>query len=145
VPRAVMSEGAFTHEGGEAFPREARITSSDEIRALFRRGKRRKTSHFDVFVSASPAALSRVAFVVPKPKRKTQPDGRSVRAAAVQRNRLKRRLKEIARRELLPTLREAAVSVDVLIRARPEAYQAGFPAMREELVALEEWLCSRGS
>jgi ribonuclease P protein component len=122
-----------------ALPRAARITASEEIRTLFRRGKRRKTRHLDVFVSASPVPRSRIGLVVPKPRKKTSPDGKRIRAAAVQRNRLKRRLREIARTELLPSL---PCNADVLVRARPEAYGASFDSLREELSAIQEWLCS---
>jgi ribonuclease P protein component len=108
---------------------------------LFRRGKRRKTRHLDVFVSASPVAHSRIGLVVAKPRKKTSPDGKRVRGAAVQRNRLKRRLREIARIQLLPAL---DCNVDVMVRARPEAYGASFEALAAELVALQEWLCSSG-
>ena len=139
-----MRHGMAPPPGGEDFPRDARITSTSEIRALFRRGKRRKTSHFDVFVSASPAARSRVGLVVPKPRQSTAPGKRRVRGAAVRRNRLKRRLREIARRRLLPDLDRAGAEVDILIRARPEAYDASFAEMSEELAELEEWMCSRG-
>jgi ribonuclease P protein component len=55
----------------------------------------------------------------------------------VDRNRLKRRLREIARRELLPRLREKGVSVDLLVRARREAYEAEFEELRRQLV---EWV-----
>jgi ribonuclease P protein component len=141
----VKRRSATPDEGGEGFPREARITSSDEIRALFRRGKRRKTSHFDVFVSTSPVARSRVGLVVPKPKQSTSPEGRRVRGAAVRRNLLKRRLREIARTRLLPELDRVGAGVDILIRARPEAYKADYATIAGELVGLEEWICSRGS
>lgn len=54
----------------------------------------------------------------------------------VERNTLKRRLREIGRSEVLPRLREADAGLDVLIRARPDAYRAGFDALRRELVEL---------
>jgi ribonuclease P protein component len=109
-----------------------RITASDEIRALFRRGKRRKTRHLDVLFSSSPVAHPRLGIVVPKHKR-----------SGVERNRVKRRLREIGRTLLLPRLREAAVPLDVLLRARPEAYGASYAELREELRAVVEELCSR--
>jgi ribonuclease P protein component len=131
--------------GGSALPKAARITGSNEIRTLFRRGKRRKTNHLDVFLSASPALRSRIGLVVPKLRQKTARGGRRVRGAAVQRNRLKRRLREISRRELLPAFEARGLRVDLLVRARPEAYEADFAALRDELVAVREWVCSSDS
>lgn len=90
---------------------------------MFRRGKRSETPHLDVFASPSPAVRSRVALVVPRHRR-----------SAVARNRLKRRLREIARTEILPRLDMGGESLDVLIRARAVAYGAGFDGLRQELV-----------
>ena len=64
------------------------------------------------------------------------------RRTAVARNLVKRRLREICRTELLPTLRDAGVAVDVLVRARPEAYGASFEELREELRTIAEGACS---
>ena len=80
----------------------------------------------DVFDSASPAAFSRVGWVVPLH-----------RHGAVERNRLKRRLREIARLELLPRLDERGMSHDVLMRTRREAYDVDYATLRDELVT---WL-----
>lgn len=60
------------------------------------------------------------------------------RHGSVERNRLKRRLREIGRTELLPRLNAAGEHLDVLVRARPEAYTAEFAALREELKAIAE-------
>lgn len=125
-----------------SLPREARITAADEIRGLFKRGKRRKTRNLDVFISASPVAHSRLGLVVPKPRQKNSPDRKRVRAAAVQRNRLKRRLREIGRTAILPALNQRGAAVDILVRARPEAYFATFADLRGELQQLQEWMCS---
>jgi ribonuclease P protein component len=62
----------------------------------------------------------------------------------VERNLVKRRLREIGRMEVLPRLDAAERRLDVMVRARPEAYDASFEALREELVELVEALCSRG-
>lgn len=51
-------------------------------------------------------------------------------STAVARNRLRRRLREIWRREL----QAAQPSWDLLIRARREAYEASFEALRGELM-----------
>jgi ribonuclease P protein component len=137
-----MDDGAASGSGRHKLPAEARITRSEEIRALFRRGKRRKTRSLDVFISASPVSRSRVGLVVPKPRASRSPDQRRVHGAAVQRNRLKRRLREISRTEILPFLEEGECRADVLIRCRPEAYAATFDGLREELLGLREWMCS---
>ncbi|MBI4544708.1 MAG: ribonuclease P protein component [Gemmatimonadetes bacterium] len=109
--------------GRKRLPCEARIRKSGEIRALFQRGKKSRTAHLDVFDSPSPAVHPRVGVVVPRH-----------RHSAVQRNRLKRRIREILRQVLLPSLRDAGLRQDVLVRARAEAYGAPFAELRTELV-----------
>jgi ribonuclease P protein component len=47
----------------------------------------------------------------------------------VARNRLRRRVREILRRELFSAL----PAVDVVVRAKPAAYTAGFAVLRAEL------------
>lgn len=124
--------GAAGDQGGQfSLPRAARITASDEIRDLFRRGKRRKTRHLDVFISASPVAHARMGWVVPKHRQNV-----------VRRNRVKRRLREIGRIEVLPRLAGCGAELDVLVRARPEAYAAEYRELRDELVSVAEELCS---
>jgi ribonuclease P protein component len=87
-----------------------------------------------VFVSSSPVGYSRLGVVVPKHRR-----------TIVLRNRLKRRLRELGRCELLPRLRDADCSLDVMVRARPEAYDASFAELSAEVIAVAEELCSRSS
>jgi ribonuclease P protein component len=67
--------------------------------------------HLDVRAVASPLGHPRVGIVVPR-----------YSGSAVHRNRLKRRLRELVRTRLL----SMTLSVDVVIRARPEAYAASF-------------------
>jgi ribonuclease P protein component len=117
--------------GGFGLPPENRITQAREIRVLFRRGTRKKTSHLDVFFLSSSEKASRVGIVVPKHHR-----------TAVERNRLKRRLREIGRLELLPRLREGGLLLDVLIRARREAYQASYRQLKRGLLEVMDELCS---
>ena len=59
-----------------------------------------------------------MGLIVPKYKR-----------SGVDRNRLKRRLRELARTRLLPQL----PAVDIVIRPRPEAYDASFEALRRDI------------
>jgi ribonuclease P protein component len=60
----------------------------------------------------------------------------------VARNRLKRRLREISRRELLPRFREQGLLLDLLIRARKEAYEASYRQLKRGLLDVTEELCS---
>ena len=62
----------------------------------------------------------------------------------VRRNQVKRRLREIGRMEILPRLAGTGLALDLMVRARPEAYDASFEALREELVEVTEGLCSSG-
>ncbi|MGD2120542.1 MAG: ribonuclease P protein component [Gemmatimonadota bacterium] len=112
-------------------PASRRITQAREIRVLLRQGTRKKTSHLDVFFLSSSEQAPRVGIVVPKHHR-----------SVVERNRLKRRLREISRRELLPRFREEGLHVDLLIRARSEAYEVSYRQIRRGLLEVTEELCS---
>ena len=90
-----------------------------------------RTSSLDVFVRTSPLARPRLGFVVPK-------GGHRI----VERNRLKRRLREIGRTGALPSLFDASVNKDVLIRTRRSAYQAKWSELEEELMGVVGGLCS---
>ena len=83
-----------------------------------REGKRTRTKLLDVRVIASPLAHPRVGIVVPKWGR-----------TAVDRNKLKRRLRELIRLHVLPILQP----VDMAIYARVEAYDASFAELQLEL------------
>lgn len=93
------------------------------------RGKRSRTAHLDVFDSASLVPYARVGVVVPR-----------YRHPIVERNLLKRRLREILRRVVLPRLEAAGLDVDVLVRARRDAYTAAFEELKTEL---EDWMARR--
>ncbi len=60
--------------------------------------------------------------------------------SAVRRNRVKRRLKEALRREILPRLEAAGVNVDIIVRARREAYDTSYARLSKELV---HWVDAR--
>ena len=109
----------------------SRITRTRDIRALLRKGKRKKTSHLDVFFLSSGGLLPRLGLVVPKHRHRV-----------VDRNRVKRRLREIGRREVLPRMRDAGQFGDILVRARREAYGASYQQLRRELIEIAEELCS---
>ena len=115
-------------------PSSSRITRTREIRALFRTGDRKKTSHLDVFFLSTGLPRPRVGVVVPKYGQR-----------AVDRNLVKRRVREVLRREVLPRLGEAEVKLDVLVRIRRGAYHTSYERLREELVGITEELCSAPS
>ena len=116
---------------GSRYPPSSRIRRSDEIRTLFRRGKRRRTAHLDVFLAVSPVSRPRIGIVVAK-------HGHEV----TDRNLLKRRLRELGRTRVLPTLWQAGCSLDVLMRTRPEAYAASFAELAGEIDGVVEEICS---
>ncbi len=126
--REVDAESA---DRSERLPRGVRIRRGSEIRHLLKRGKRKRTTNLDVFFAASPASRSRLGLIVPK-------HGKRI----VDRNRLKRQLREIGRRLVLPELHAAGVAVDVLIRARPAAYGVEFGRLAREVREAVEGLCS---
>lgn len=120
---------------GERFPRAARLRSAREIRATFRDGRRRVGPALELFARPSPAERPRVAVVVPT-------HGHTV----AERNRLRRRLREILRRDWLPGAVRERRSMDVVVRTRPGAYGLAFGALRSGLLeTLGELTCSRGS
>lgn len=117
--------------GGQRLPRSSRIRRGAEIRALLRKGRRHRTPHLEVFTSPAPGDRPRYGTIVPR-------YGRRI----VDRNRLRRRLREIGRTRVLPPLRAGGLDLDVLVRARPDAYGARFGELRDQLDDLTESLCS---
>jgi len=101
---------------------------------LLQRGKRKRTRSLDVFFAASPASRSRLGLIVPK-------HGRRI----VDRNLLKRRLREIGRRDILPVFETRGLRVDLLVRARGGAYAATPEGLAKEMKQAVEGLCSNES
>ncbi len=100
---------------GHRLPRSARVRRSGDIRAVLRSGVRKRTSVLDVYALATAHGRPRVGWVVPM-----------MGQGAVARNRLKRRLREIGRLEVLPRMWGRGSGVDVLVRARRRAYGATY-------------------
>ncbi len=88
------------------------------MRRVVREGKSIRTEHLELRAAASLLAHPRVGFIVPKHKH-----------SAVERNRLKRRLREVARKDLLSAL----PCVDLVVRTRPEAYRMSFVDLAAQL------------
>jgi ribonuclease P protein component len=101
-------------------PRTHRLRRAADLRALIEQGKRHRTDHLDLFARPSPVGSSRLAVIVPR-----------YRHTAVRRNRLRRQLREIGRREVLPRL---VTPTDLAVRARARAYETDFETLRGEFV-----------
>jgi ribonuclease P protein component len=81
-----------------------------------------RTGCLEVRVVASLHALPRVGLIVPKYKH-----------SSVERNRLKRRLREWVRVELLPALADVTPVLDLMVRTSPSAYARSFVELGREL------------
>ncbi|MFL5467707.1 MAG: ribonuclease P protein component [Gemmatimonadaceae bacterium] len=89
-----------------------------------RTGKRMQTERLEARAAASLLPHPRVGIVVPKHRRKI-----------VERNLVKRRLRELVRIDLLPVL----PSVDLLIRAKVDAYGSSFEQLAGDVATIGEW------
>lgn len=94
------------------------------------KGKRVRTALFEVRHLASLLRHPRVGLVVPKHSH-----------SAVERNLVKRRLRELLRLEFLPHLGP----VDIVIRAAPAAYDATFEALRDAARRARETIRASGA
>ena len=101
------------------YPRARRITHRSDIEKLLKQGTRVRTLDLDVRGLASPVGFMRVGLIVPKAGH-----------TAVARNRLKRRLRELIRVNLLPL----NARCDTLIRCRPTAYERSFGELSRQLL-----------
>ena len=100
------------------------LTRAADFETVRREGKRIRTGALEVRTLASLRREGRIGIIVPRYKH-----------TAVDRNRLKRRLREILRREWRTPL-AAEDPRDIVVRATPAAYRADFVALRAELVQL---------
>jgi ribonuclease P protein component len=115
---SVEARGLLT--SSERFSRASRLAKSSDIRRLLHTGRRMRTGHLEFLWSDNVAGLPRMGLIVPK-----------YQSTGVARNRLRRRLKELWRREV----QGCTPAVDVLVRARREAYAATFAVLRSEVHA----------
>jgi ribonuclease P protein component len=84
-----------------------------------------QTERLEARASASLLLHPRAGVVVPKHRHNI-----------VDRNRVKRRLRELVRIKLLPELQR----IDVLIRAKPEAYGSSFEQLALDVGTIGEWV-----
>jgi ribonuclease P protein component len=83
-------------------------------------GRRRRFGHLEMIWTDNLTGHPRMGLIVPR-----------YQSSAVARNRLRRRIREIWRREL----QQHQPAWDLVIRARREAYAAKFAALREDCLA----------
>lgn len=113
------ARGSLTSED---FARRQRLAGSEDIRRVLARGRRHRAVYLEILWDANQAGHPRLGLIVPK-----------YQSNAVARNRLRRRLKEICRRSVLPRL----TAVDVLVRTRRESYEASWGGLEAEVLG---WL-----
>jgi ribonuclease P protein component len=105
----------------ERLPRSWRLARKSDLRAVLHQGHRLRTPLIELYWMGNEVGHPRLGLIVPR-----------FQNTAVARNRLRRRLREIVRRRVLPDL----PAVDLVVRSKPEAYQAD----RAELESvLERW------
>lgn len=101
-----------------------RLTRTADLELVRREGKRIRTASLKVRYLASLLHAHRIGIIVPR-----------FRQTAVARNRLKRRLRELARREW-PALLAAVAPLDLVVRAAPSAYAGDFARLATEMRSL---------
>jgi ribonuclease P protein component len=114
-PVAVQAPGSLT---AERLPRRVRLARGSAVAACWEEGRRWRGRHLEFAWRPSPAGHLRFAVVVPR-----------FQFTAVARNRLRRRLRELFRREFVAQL----PVVDLVIRTKPSAYAASFSGLRAEV------------
>ena len=107
------------------FPRAQRLARASDIRRCLTAGRRRRLGHLDMIWTDNTTGRPRMGLIVPK-----------FQSSGVARNRLRRRLREIWRRDL----QQHQPAWDLVIRARREAYAADFDTLRGELLAWRDAL-----
>jgi ribonuclease P protein component len=109
------------NKSGQKYPREARLVQKAQFDAVYRAGKRRSSSHFTAFVKANDLPQSRFGFSIKK-----------ALGGAVVRNRIRRRLREIARlhREEIPA------GWDIVIHPKSSVAKTPFEALTADFLRL---------
>lgn len=95
--------------------------------AVLRSGQRRRTPRMDIMWRPNEVGHPRLGLIVPRHG-----------DAGVRRNRVRRRLREIVRREVLRRI----TAVDLVVRARPPAYRSTYAELARDL---EQWAHSLAS
>ena len=92
-----------------------------DLEQVKRAGRRLRAEHIEVRATDSLLSHARVAVIVGK-------HGHTI----VERNRLRRRLREIVRTNLIPEI----TRMDIVVRSFPSAYEASFAQLKSEVQQL---------
>ena len=108
-------------KSGQEYPREARLVQKAQFDTVYRTGKRRSSSHFTAFVKANNLPQTRFGFSIKK-----------ALGGAVVRNRIRRRLREIAllHREEIPA------GWDIVIHPKSSVAKVPFEALTADFLRL---------
>jgi ribonuclease P protein component len=114
----------------ESFPKRERIRSRADFLRAQRRGQKFQTARFLIFVQRTQAPTARVGITVSKKV-----------GGAVERNRVKRLLREVYRRhkDLFPA------GLDVVFVAKREATEARVDTILEEVRLFARWAASQSA
>lgn len=104
-----------------SFPKKYRITRTNDYRRLYRDGRRVRSAHFQLFHLPSATGFSRIGLS----------SSRKVGKAAV-RNLVKRRMREILRRQRS----EFRFSADLVLVAHPSAALLSYREMETEILKM---------
>lgn len=118
APHGAAAVEALEWLTGERYPPRARLPRGADLVQCWETGRRVRLRHLEMAWRPNSQGHARTGIVVPR-----------FGNTAVARNRLRRRVREILRRELLASL----PAVDVVVRARRDAYTAAFAELRAEL------------
>jgi len=108
---------------GMTLPREARLVRRGEFDAVYRAGKRRSSSYFTVFLRANELPQSRFGVSIKK-----------ALGGAVERNRIRRRLREIVRCHR----KEMLAGWDIVIHPKSAVANVPFGELTADLLRLLE-------
>lgn len=131
----MVQAGADTNARSYGFPRARRVTRGPEIEQVRKEGKRVRTASMDVRAVASLQPFGTPRDPMPAPTSAVPVHGRvglivpKYGHGSVDRNKVKRRLREIVRVETLPVM----PPFDIVVRIAPRAYERSFAELRDEV------------
>lgn len=112
---------SLSGDSSNAFPKAARLRKAREFKEVYVRGEKRTSRSFIVFALLNGLSYSRFGVTTPRKLGK-----------APERNRIKRRVREILR----TAIRQIPVGIDFVVNPRKSVLDRGFDMLRSELLSL---------